>query len=120
MLFRKRFQKQPRASPQITQRNQRCEGEGEEKEPDTERGLFAGVPYEAEEEEADRIYEAIDAKMQERRKARREAREAEEMEKYEIICAYRLAQLTNHSNSNLAIGTGTAKRIQQFKSSSRI
>ncbi len=61
------------------------EGEDQEKDPDTETGLFAGVPYEADDEEADRIYEAIDAKMQERRKARREAREAEEMEKYEIL-----------------------------------
>ncbi len=53
----------------------------EERDPETETGLFAGVPYEADDEEADRIYEAIDAKMQERRKARREAREAEEREK---------------------------------------
>jgi pre-mRNA-processing factor 6 len=56
-------------------------GEDEERDPETETALFAGVPYEADDEEADRIYEAIDAKMQERRKARREAREAEEMEK---------------------------------------
>ena len=55
--------------------------EDAERDPETETALFAGVPYEADDEEADRIYEAIDAKMQERRKARREAREAEEMEK---------------------------------------
>jgi pre-mRNA-processing factor 6 len=50
--------------------------------PDNEVGLFASVPYEADDEEADRIYEAIDRKMDERRKSRREKREKEEMEKY--------------------------------------
>ena len=40
-------------------------------DPDNETGLFAGTVYEADDEEADRIYEAVDAKMDERRKARR-------------------------------------------------
>ncbi|KAG9100730.1 hypothetical protein FS749_013227 [Ceratobasidium sp. UAMH 11750] len=40
-------------------------------DPDNEIGLFAGTVYEADDEEADRIYEAVDSKMDERRKARR-------------------------------------------------
>jgi pre-mRNA-processing factor 6 len=40
-------------------------------DPDNETGLFAGTVYEADDEEADRIYEAVDSKMDERRKARR-------------------------------------------------
>ncbi|KAG8897540.1 hypothetical protein FRB99_008100 [Tulasnella sp. 403] len=50
-------------------------------DPDNETGLFAGMVYEADDEEADKIYEAVDAKMDERRKARREAREAVEAAK---------------------------------------
>lgn len=42
-------------------------------DPDNETGLFAGMVYEADDEEADKIYEAVDAKMDERRKARRYA-----------------------------------------------
>lgn len=38
--------------------------------------------YEADDEEADRIYEAVDAHLDERRRARREAREKEEEEKF--------------------------------------
>ncbi|KAJ3189197.1 Pre-mRNA-processing factor 6 [Gaertneriomyces sp. JEL0708] len=51
-------------------------------DPDNETGLFNALPYEADDEEADRIYEEVDKKMDERRKARREAREREELEKY--------------------------------------
>ncbi|KAL2915099.1 U4/U6 x U5 tri-snRNP complex subunit Prp1 [Polyrhizophydium stewartii] len=51
-------------------------------DPDQETGLFNTAPYEADDEEADRIYEAIDQKMDERRRARREAREQEELERY--------------------------------------
>jgi pre-mRNA-processing factor 6 len=51
-------------------------------DPDNETGLFNTAPYEADDEEADRIYEDIDKKMDERRRARREAREKEELEKY--------------------------------------
>lgn len=38
--------------------------------------------YEADDEEADRIYEFVDSKIDERRKARREAREKEEEDKF--------------------------------------
>ncbi|KAI9136827.1 PRP1 splicing factor, N-terminal-domain-containing protein [Paraphysoderma sedebokerense] len=50
-------------------------------DPDNETGLFNSLPYEADDEEADNIYAAVDAKMDERRKARREAREKEELER---------------------------------------
>ncbi|BGP26159.1 pre-mRNA-processing factor 6 [Rhodotorula toruloides] len=49
-------------------------------DPENETGLFAGTVYEADDEEADRIYEAVDAKIDERRRARREQREREEAE----------------------------------------
>ncbi|KAJ3078946.1 hypothetical protein HK102_004124 [Quaeritorhiza haematococci] len=51
-------------------------------DPDNETGLFASAPYEADDEEADRIYEEVDRKMDERRRARREQREREELMKY--------------------------------------
>ncbi|KAJ1568032.1 hypothetical protein HK096_007740, partial [Nowakowskiella sp. JEL0078] len=41
-------------------------------DPDNEIGLFASLPYEADDEEADRKYEEVDKKMDERRRARRE------------------------------------------------
>ncbi|KIJ43896.1 hypothetical protein M422DRAFT_75492 [Sphaerobolus stellatus SS14] len=47
-------------------------------DPDNEMGLFAGGVYEADDEEADKIYDSVDRAMDLRRKARREAREAEE------------------------------------------
>lgn len=40
-------------------------------DPDNETGLFAGTVYEADDEEADKIYDEVDNKMDERRKARR-------------------------------------------------
>ncbi|KAJ1980509.1 U4/U6 x U5 tri-snRNP complex subunit Prp1 [Dimargaris xerosporica] len=49
-------------------------------DPDNETGLFATLPYDHEDAEADRVYAAIDAKMDERRKSRREAREREELQ----------------------------------------
>jgi pre-mRNA-processing factor 6 len=62
----------------------KMEEEDEERyeDPDNETGLFNSLPYEADDEEADKIYEAIDKKMDERRKARREKREQEELLKY--------------------------------------
>ncbi|KAI8923687.1 PRP1 splicing factor, N-terminal-domain-containing protein [Entophlyctis helioformis] len=51
-------------------------------DPDNEMGLFNTAPYEADDEEADRIYAEVEARMDERRKSRREAREQEELEKY--------------------------------------
>ncbi|GAA5881181.1 hypothetical protein JCM16303_004830 [Sporobolomyces ruberrimus] len=74
---------------------QLAEGEGAEPEerkeeeydpdryqdPENETGLFAGTVYEADDEEADRIYDLVDFKIDQRRKLRREAREKEEQEK---------------------------------------
>lgn len=43
--------------------------------------MFAGTPYDADDQEADDIYESVERKMDERRRARREKREREEEEK---------------------------------------
>lgn len=51
------------------------------KDPDDEFNLFAGTVYEADDAEADAIWESVDARMDERRKARREAVEAEQLAK---------------------------------------
>ncbi|KAM5535001.1 hypothetical protein V8D89_011374 [Ganoderma adspersum] len=51
-------------------------------DPDNEYGLFAGTTYEADDEEADNIYEMVDQNMDARRRARREARENEELAKH--------------------------------------
>lgn len=40
-------------------------------DPDDERNLFAGTVYEADDEEADRIWESVDNRMDARRRARR-------------------------------------------------
>ncbi|EUC62255.1 Pre-mRNA-splicing factor prp1 [Rhizoctonia solani AG-3 Rhs1AP] len=66
-----------------TRRGEEVEIDPEQlQDPDNEVGLLAGTVYEADDEEADRIYDAVDSKMDERRKARREAREREEQEKF--------------------------------------
>ncbi|CCM03564.1 uncharacterized protein FIBRA_05700 [Fibroporia radiculosa] len=51
-------------------------------DPDNEYGLFAGTTYEADDEEADKIYEQVDMNMDARRRARREALENEELAKH--------------------------------------
>lgn len=40
-------------------------------DPDNEMGLFAGTVYEADDEEADKIYEHVDRRLDERRKTKR-------------------------------------------------
>ncbi|KAJ1970065.1 U4/U6 x U5 tri-snRNP complex subunit Prp1 [Dispira parvispora] len=50
-------------------------------DPDNETGLFSSLPYEQDDEEADRIYAEVDARMEERRKRRREAQEDVELER---------------------------------------
>ncbi|CDR99669.1 probable pre-mRNA splicing factor prp1 [Sporisorium scitamineum] len=62
------------------------DGRGEEEEgrfqdPENETGLFAGAVYEKDDEEADRIWESVDARMDQRRKKFREAKEREERER---------------------------------------
>ena len=44
--------------------------------------LFASAPYEADDREADEIYETIDDRMDSRRKERREKKFQEEIERY--------------------------------------
>ena len=51
-------------------------------DPDNEFGLFAGTTYEADDEEADRIYEAVDNAMDSRRRSKREMQEQEELAKF--------------------------------------
>jgi len=52
-------------------------------DPDNETGLFASGNYDREDDEADKIYAEVDAKMDKRRRARREERERKEREEYE-------------------------------------
>ncbi|KAI9848408.1 MAG: hypothetical protein M1837_000203 [Sclerophora amabilis] len=52
-------------------------------DPENEVGLFAGGAYDKEDDEADRIYQEVDEKMDRRRKIRREAREQKEREEHE-------------------------------------
>ncbi|KAI4138228.1 MAG: hypothetical protein LQ341_004757, partial [Variospora aurantia] len=52
-------------------------------DPENEVGLFATGAYDRDDDEADRIYQDIDERMDRRRKARREAREKQEREEYE-------------------------------------
>ncbi|KDQ51251.1 hypothetical protein JAAARDRAFT_140512 [Jaapia argillacea MUCL 33604] len=51
-------------------------------DPDNEFGLFASGTYEADDEEADLIYDSVDRNMDARRRIRREARENEELAKH--------------------------------------
>ena len=44
--------------------------------------LFASAPYEADDREADEVYESIDTHMDSRRKIRREKKFQEQVEKY--------------------------------------
>ena len=44
--------------------------------------LFASAPYEADDKEADEVYESIDTHMDSRRKIRREKKFQEQVEKY--------------------------------------
>lgn len=61
------------------------EEEGEERfqDPDNEVGLFARSAYDAEDEEADKVWEAVDERMARRRKVQREAREKREKEEWD-------------------------------------
>ncbi|KAI9883308.1 MAG: cystathionine beta-synthase [Watsoniomyces obsoletus] len=52
-------------------------------DPENEVGLFAGGAYDKDDDEADRIYQEVDEKMDRRRKTRREEREQKEREEYE-------------------------------------
>lgn len=51
-------------------------------DPENETGLFAGGVYERDDEEADRIWAAVDSHMDDRRRKQKDQREKEELEKY--------------------------------------
>ncbi|EMR11238.1 hypothetical protein PNEG_00827 [Pneumocystis murina B123] len=57
------------------------EDDDQYQDPENEYCLFAGAPYDADDEEADRIWSEVDQKMAQRRKSRREAKEREEAER---------------------------------------
>ncbi|KAF2759949.1 putative pre-mRNA-splicing factor prp1 [Pseudovirgaria hyperparasitica] len=52
-------------------------------DPENEVGLFANGNFDRDDDEADRIYQDVDERMDRRRKARREKREQEERDEYE-------------------------------------
>ncbi|KAF2640362.1 hypothetical protein P280DRAFT_34147 [Massarina eburnea CBS 473.64] len=63
---------------------ERDEEEDRFQDPDNEVGLFSsGMNYDKEDDEADRIYQDVDEKMDKRRRIRREAREQKERDEYE-------------------------------------
>ncbi|KAF1963650.1 hypothetical protein CC80DRAFT_460550 [Byssothecium circinans] len=63
---------------------ERDEEEDRFQDPDNEVGLFSsGMNYDKEDDEADRIYQDVDEKMDKRRRVRREAREQKERDEYE-------------------------------------
>lgn len=56
--------------------------DGQFQDMENETGLFNALPYERDDEEADRIYLLVEKNMDEKRRSRREAREKEEMDRY--------------------------------------
>ncbi|KAI9683643.1 MAG: hypothetical protein M1829_004948 [Trizodia sp. TS-e1964] len=52
-------------------------------DPENEVGLFASGAYDKDDDEADRIYQEVDERMDRRKRARREAREQRDREEYE-------------------------------------
>ena len=56
--------------------------EGQYQDPENESGLFAGMAYDKDDEEADMVYELVQRRMDQRSKVRREKREKEEAEEY--------------------------------------
>ncbi|KAL9058362.1 MAG: hypothetical protein Q9162_001817 [Coniocarpon cinnabarinum] len=59
------------------------ENEDRYQDPENETGLFASGSFDRDDDEADRIYQDVDDRMQKRRKERREAREQKEREEFE-------------------------------------
>ena len=77
-------------------------------DPDNEYGLFAGTTYEADDEEADMIYEQVDKNMDARRRARRYVRLSQE-HVYSFTTGYREAL----ENEELAKHRAERPKIQQ-------
>lgn len=68
----------------VTEKKEEDEDDDRFQDPDSEVGLFSnGLNYDQEDDEADRIYQDVEEKMDKRRKIRREAREQQERDDYE-------------------------------------
>ncbi|KAH7354578.1 PRP1 splicing factor, N-terminal-domain-containing protein [Pyrenochaeta sp. MPI-SDFR-AT-0127] len=68
----------------VTEKKEEDDEEDRYQDPDNEVGLFSsGMNYDKDDDEADRIYQEVDEKMDKRRRARREAREQQERDDYE-------------------------------------
>lgn len=76
------------AAAQAAAEGRRIKGKHDDEEDEqfqdmeNETGLFNALPYEQDDEEADRIYDQVEKNMDEKRRARREERENEELERY--------------------------------------
>ncbi|KAH8727780.1 PRP1 splicing factor, N-terminal-domain-containing protein [Phaeosphaeriaceae sp. PMI808] len=68
----------------VTEKKEEDEEEDRFQDPDNEVGLFSsGMNYDKDDDEADRIYQEVDEKMDKRRRVRRETREQQERDDYE-------------------------------------
>ncbi|KAF2877783.1 PRP1 splicing factor, N-terminal-domain-containing protein [Massariosphaeria phaeospora] len=68
----------------VMERREEDEEEDRFQDPDNEVGLFSsGMNYDKDDDEADRIYQEVDERMDKRRRARREVREKNERDEYE-------------------------------------
>ncbi|KDQ20970.1 hypothetical protein BOTBODRAFT_100573 [Botryobasidium botryosum FD-172 SS1] len=76
-------------------------------DPDNETGLFAGTVYEADDEEADKIYDEVDKKMDMRRRARRCVHEAIEAEALATFRAERPKLQTQFADLKRGLGSVT-------------
>ncbi|MCJ1341247.1 hypothetical protein MMC09_006543 [Bachmanniomyces sp. S44760] len=73
----------PTAYGATEKKEENDEDEDRFQDPENEVGLFANGAYDRDDDEADRIYQEVDEKMDRRRKIRREIRERQEREEYE-------------------------------------
>ncbi|KAJ3368954.1 hypothetical protein HDU91_000174 [Kappamyces sp. JEL0680] len=73
------------AAAQAKGRDEDADGDPDQfKDAENDAGLFSGLPYDADDEEADKIYEEVERKMDEKRRAKRELREKEELERIRV------------------------------------
>ena len=74
--------------------------------------------YEADDEEADRIYEAVDAKMDEKRRVKREAKEKEEEDKFRLSRPTIQEQLAPYKRGLAEVTDEQWENLRQFARSS--
>ncbi|KAF2001397.1 hypothetical protein P154DRAFT_521780 [Amniculicola lignicola CBS 123094] len=115
-----------------TEKKEEDEEDDRFQDPDNEVGLFSsGLAHDAEDDEADRIYQEVDEKLDRRRRARRELREKKEQEEHErnnpkitLVFADLKRDLEKMSEEEWAqlpeVGdmTGKAKRAREARMSS--